>query len=61
MRKKDHHPIYHCGKLCGDMILHIPAFFPYLQDSHQFSFKIQVTTHQASIKGSKKNCMPNYQ
>jgi hypothetical protein len=42
MRKKDHHPIYRLGKMGGDMILHIPAFFPYVQDSHQFSRKIQV-------------------
>jgi hypothetical protein len=32
--KKDHHPIYQLDKMHGDMILHIPAFFPYFQDSH---------------------------
>jgi hypothetical protein len=39
--KKDHHPIYLLGKMCGDMILYLPAFVLYLQVSHQFSRKIQ--------------------
>jgi hypothetical protein len=41
--KKDPNPIYLLRKLGGDMILYKPAFFPYLNDSHQFPCKNQVS------------------
>ena len=42
MRKKDHHPIYHLGKMYDSMMLFKPASIKYYKDSHQFSCKIQV-------------------
>jgi hypothetical protein len=42
MRKKDHHPIYHLGKMYGSMMLFKPASIKQFKDSHQFSCKIQV-------------------
>ncbi len=37
------------------MILHIPAYFPYLQDSHQISCKIQALIFATLIKASQLN------
>ena len=41
--KKDHHPIYHLGKMYDAMLLFKAASIKYYKDSHQFSCKIQVT------------------
>ncbi len=40
--KKDHHPIYHLGKIYNYMILLKSAPLTKLKASHQFSCKIQV-------------------
>jgi len=40
--KKDHHPIYHLGKMYDAMMLFKPASIKDYKDSHQFSCKIQV-------------------
>jgi hypothetical protein len=40
--KKDHHPIYHLGKMYDSMILFKPVSIKHYKDSHQFSCKIQV-------------------
>ena len=41
MRKKEHHPIYHLGKMHDAMMLFKPASIKDYKDSHQFSWKIQ--------------------
>jgi hypothetical protein len=42
VRKKEHHPIYHLGKIYDAMMLFKPASIKDYKDSHQFSCKIQV-------------------
>jgi hypothetical protein len=42
MNKKDHHPIYHLGKMVDSMMLFKPASIKDYKNSHQFSCKIQV-------------------
>jgi len=42
MRKKDHHPIYHLGKMYDSMMLFKPTSIKQLKNPHQFSCKIQV-------------------
>jgi len=42
MRKKDHHPIYHLGKMYDAMMVFKPASSKWFKDSHQISCKIQV-------------------
>jgi hypothetical protein len=46
MNKKDHHPIYHLGKMVDSMMLFKPASIKDYKDSHQFSCKIQVLSCQ---------------
>jgi len=41
MRKKEHHPIYHIGKMYDAMMLFKAASINDYNDSHQFSCKIQ--------------------
>jgi len=40
MRKKEHHPICHFGKMHDDRMLFKPPSIKDYKDSHQFSFKI---------------------
>jgi hypothetical protein len=42
MRKKEHHPINHLGKMYDVMMLFKPASIKKYKDSHHFSYKIQV-------------------
>ena len=42
--KKEHHPIYHLGKMYDAMKSFQPASIKDYKDSHQFSCKIQVIT-----------------
>ena len=41
--KKEHHPIYHLGKMYDAMMLFKPASIKDYKSSHQFSCKIQVS------------------
>ena len=43
--KKDHHQIYHLGKIYDAMMLFKPASNKHYKDSHQFSCKIQVLAY----------------
>jgi len=45
MRKKEHHPTCHLGKMYDVMMLFKPASIKDYKDSHQFSCKIQVIKH----------------
>jgi hypothetical protein len=47
--KKDHHSLYHLGKMYDYMILFKTASITQLKDSHQFSCKIQVISCVRSI------------
>jgi len=43
MRKKEHHPNYHLGKMYDAMMMFKPVSIKDYKDSHQFSCKIQVS------------------
>jgi len=43
--KKNHHPIYHLGKMYDAMMFFKPVSIKNYKDSHQFSCKIQVLTY----------------
>ena len=46
--KKNHHPIYHLGKMYDAMILFKAASIKYYKDSHQYSCKIRARFMQDS-------------
>jgi len=55
--KKDHHPIYHLGKMYDAMMFVKPVSIKDYKDSHQFSCKIQVlsTSCTRTYYGKNKN------
>jgi hypothetical protein len=58
--KKEHHPIYHLGKMYDAMMLFKPASNKHYKDSHQFSCKIQVTRFYLSSPLISRQLVGNF-